>query len=237
MKVEELSSYGKAFDHIPLRGQLVQAKVMLSELIKKFGLVGALGFMFKVSKRGKLLKKDHGTTIMENFPGLSSSAYKELFLMGAMYQVLSEIDGKEKAYALIQGIVRKVGPTVHAILYDINNLKKCDGDIYTNFCKLNRSLFENSAATGFYELEIEEAENLQHIHMTKCLNVDAFTPLGCPEMGRIGCDFDVGGYAPEALGDQVNLDFRRPCTLANGDDACEFYYYRKGHAPKDMRTI
>ena len=237
MKVEELSSYGKAFDHIPLRGQLVQAKVMLSELVKKFGLVGALGFMFKVSKRGKQLKKVHGRTIMENFPGLSSSAYKELFLMGAMYQVLSDIDGKEKAYALIQGIVRKVGPTVHAILYDINNLKKCEGDIYTNFCKLNRSLFENSAATGFYEFEIEESENLQHIHMTKCLNVDVFTPLGCPEMGRIGCDFDVGGYAPEALGDEVNLDFRRPCTLANGDDACEFYYYRKGHAPKEMRTI
>lgn len=123
MKVEELSSYGKAFDHIPLRGQLVQAKVMLSELIKKFGLVGALGFMFKVSKRGKQIKKDHGTTIMESFPGLSSSAYKELYLMGAMYQVLSEIDGKEKAYTFIQGIIRKVGPTVHAILYDINNLK------------------------------------------------------------------------------------------------------------------
>ena len=56
-------------------------------------------------------------------------------------------------------------------------------------------------------------------------------------MGRIGCDFDVGGYAPDAIGDMVNLDFRRPNTLASGDKSCDFYYYRKGHAPKEMRTI
>jgi hypothetical protein len=237
MKVEELSSYGKAFDHVPLKVQFVQAKVMFSELIKKFGLLGAIGFLLKVSKRQRQLKKDHGITLNEKFPGIPSSGKKELFMMGAMYYTLSDIDGKEKAYEFIQVIVRKVGPTAHSIFYDIDNLKKCDGDIYTNFCKLNRSLFENSAATGYYELEIEDSENLQHIHMTKCLNLDAFAPLGCPEMGRIGCDFDIGGYAPEALGDKVNLDFRRPNTLANGDKSCDFYYYRKGHAPKDMRTI
>jgi hypothetical protein len=198
MKVEELSTFGKAFDYFPFKAQLVQTKVMFSELIEKFGLFGAIGFMFKVSKIQKQLKNDHGKTIKEKFPDLSSSANKELFMMSAMYYTLSNIDDKEKAYEFIQGIVRKVGPTVHSILYDINNLKKCDGDIYTNFCKLNRSLFQNSASSGYYELEIEDSENLQHIHMTKCLNVDVFTPLGCPEMGRIGCDFDVGGYAPEA---------------------------------------
>ena len=210
---------------------------MFSELIKKFGLIRAIGYMIKVSKIEKQLKNDHESTIKEEFPGLSSSADKELFMMSAMYYALADIDGKEKVYAFIREISSKIGPTVHAIFYDINNLKKCDGDIFINFCKLNRSLFENSAATGFYELEIEDSENLQYIHMTKCLNLDAFTPLGCPEMGRIGCDFDIGGYAPEALGDEVEPDFRRPCTLTNGDDACEFYYYRKGHAPAEMRTV
>jgi hypothetical protein len=237
MKVGKLSSYGKVFDHLPLKAQLLQAKIMFSELNKKFGLFGAIGFLLKVSKRRKQLKTDHGITISENFPGISSSAKNEIFMMGALYYTLSDIDGKEKAYEFIQVVVRKLGPTLHSILYDINNLKKCEGDIYANFCKLNRSLFENSAATGFYELEIEDSENLQYIHMTKCLNVDVFTRLGCPEMGRMGCDFDIGGYAPEALGDKVNLDFRRPNTLANGDKSCDFYYYRKGHAPKDMRTM
>ena len=32
MKVEELPSYGNAFDHMPFKAQLLQMKVMLSEL-------------------------------------------------------------------------------------------------------------------------------------------------------------------------------------------------------------
>ena len=122
MKVEELKSYGKAFDHLPLRARVVQAKVMFSELYKKFGLFGAFGFLLRVSTRKRQLKKNHGVSINGKFPELPSSARKELFMMGAMYETLLEIDGKEKAYEFIQGIVRKIGPMAHSIFYDINNL-------------------------------------------------------------------------------------------------------------------
>lgn len=82
-----------------------------------------------------------------------------------------------------------------------------------------------------------DRENLQYVRLTKCLNVDAFSTLGCPELARLGCEIDRAGYAPEALGDQVELDFRRPLTIAKGGDSCEFYYYRKGYAPADMGTL
>ena len=85
MKVEELSTFGKAFNYLPLKAQLVQTKVMFSELIKKFGLFGAIGFMLKVSKKQKQLKNYHDKNIKEKFPDLSPSANKELFMMGAMY--------------------------------------------------------------------------------------------------------------------------------------------------------
>lgn len=238
MKVEELTSYGKAFDHLPLKAQLLQAKVMFSELIKKFGLFGIVGFLRRLNKRKKCLIKQYDDTIKKDFSEVPSSAMKELYMMGALYYTLSDIDGKEEAYDFIRGIIHKIGPTVHGIFYAINDLKKCKGDIYTNFCKLNRSIFENSGKKGFYDVEeIKDSENLQYVRVTKCLNVDLFTILGCPEMARIGCDFDISGYAPEALGNEVNLDFRRPHTLVNGDKSCEFYYYRKEHAPPDMRTI
>ena len=67
--------------------------------------------------------------------------------------------------------------------------------------------------------------------------MDAFSALGSPELARLGCDIDIAGYAPEAMGDKVNLDFRRPGTIAKGNPTCEFYYYRKGHAPADMKTM
>lgn len=236
MRVEDLSTYGKAFDHFPLKAKIVQTRVMFFALCQNFGFIKTFGFLGRVSKEQKKLKAEYLDIINNKFPNLPESAVTELFMMAAMYNVLSEIYDKEAAYNFLQLVIRKVGPTVHSIFYDIDNLKKCEGDIFINFCKINRSLFENSAASGYYEIEIKESENLQHVCVTKCLNVDAFISIGCPELGRIGCDFDIGGYAPEALGDQVNLDFRRPKTIADGDKQCNFYYYRKGHAPEDMET-
>lgn len=238
MKVEELSSYGTAFDHMPLKAQLLQMKVMFSEVKKKFGLFGTVGFVVKVYKKQKQLKKKYGETVNRRFADVPSSAIMELYMMSAIYLVIADREGKEKAYEFVKGIFQKIGPTAHESLYNVRDLKKCEGDIFTNFCKLNRSIFEKSAEKGFYTIEeIRDSEDLQYLRLTKCLNVDAFSTLGCPEIGRLGCDIDIAGYAPGAMGNKVNLDFRRPYTLINGDKACEFYYYRKGCAPADMRTI
>ncbi len=238
MKVEELSSYGKAFDHMPLKAQILQLKVMFFELKRKFGLFGTAGFIKQIYKKQNQLKKQYGDIINEKFAGVPSSAIMELYLMSSMYLVLADREDKEKAYEFVRGIFHKIGPTAHETLYNIKDLAKCKGDIFTNFCQLNRSIFESSARKGFYNLEeLKDSENLQYICLTKCLNLDAFSTLGCPELARLGCDIDIAGYAPEAMGNKVNLDFRRPCTLANGDKSCQFYYYRKGHAPADLRTI
>ncbi len=85
--------------------------------------------------------------------------------------------------------------------------------------------------------EIRDSHDLQFIRIGTCPNIEAFSILGVPELARLGCDVDIGGYAPEALGNQLNFDFRRPCTIVNGDKTCDFYFYRKGKAPTDMRTI
>ena len=155
-----------------------------------------------------------------------------------MFLVIADDIGREKAYEFIKGILQKMGPTAHESLYCLKDLKKVKGDIFTNFCKLNRHLFENGNAKGLYGVEeIRDSENLQYIRVTKCLNVEATATIDCPELARLGCDIDIAGYAPGALGNKVNLDFRRPCTLVNGDKSCEFYYCRKGKAPSDMRTI
>ena len=238
MKVEELSSYGTAFDHMPLRAAILEMKVMFSRLTKKFGVFGTIGFIRQVSRKQKQLKKQYGDIVNERFADVPSSAITEMYLMAAMYNALADREGKEKAFEFVKGIFQAIGPAGHEAYYDIKDLVKCPGDIYTNFCQLNRSMIESSARKGFYKLEgLKESENLQHFCFTKCLNIDVMSALGCPELARLGCIADVAGYAPEALGNKVNIDFRRPYTMANGDKACEFYYYRKGHAPADMRTL
>jgi hypothetical protein len=88
---------------------------------------------------------------------------------------------------------------------------------------LNRAIFENSARKGFFDIaEIQDTNNLQYLRLTKCLNVDTFSALGCLELARLGCDGDIAGYAPEAIGDKVNLTFRHPHHMVRGDEACKF---------------
>ncbi len=236
MKVEELSTYENTFDYMPPKAMLVQVRVMFFELIKKFGLFGSVGFLRKVYKKQKHLKEKYGDVVNKRFADVP--AVGELYMLAAIFLVIAGREGKEKAYEFVKGILQRIGPTAHEAIYSLKDLKKVEGDIFTNFCKLNRRLFENGAKKGLYDVEeIKDSEVLQYLRVTKCLNVNATSTLEVPELAKLGCDIDIAGYAPEALGNKVNLDFRCPCTLVNGDKACEFYYYRKGHAPADMRTI
>jgi len=236
MKVEELSTYGRTFDYMPRKAMIVQMRVMFSALIKKFGLFGTVGFLRKVFKKQKQLKERYSALVNQRFPDVP--VISELYLLGAMFLVIADDEGKIKAYEFVRGILQKMGPTSHESIYCLKDLKKVKGDIFTNFCKLNRRLFENANTKDLYGVEeIRDSEDLQYIRVTKCLNVEATATIDCPELARLGCDMDIAGYAPNALGNKVDLDFRRPCTLVNGDKACEFYYYRKGCAPADMRTI
>lgn len=91
-------------------------------------------------------------------------------------------------------------------------------------------MFEAMDRQGTWKTEsmVDEGDRLR-IRVRTCANVDLFTAIGCPELGRLGCDHDLAGY-PVIL-DRVNAEFRRPCTLAKGDDHCDFNFYRKGSAP------
>jgi len=236
MEVKELPTYERTFDYMPPKAQLAQVRVMFSELTKKFGIFGTVGFLRKVIKKQKQLKEKYGALVTQRFPGVP--AISEMYMMAAMYLVVADVEGKERAYdGFIKGILQRLGPTSHESIYCLKDLKKVKGDIFTNFCKLNRRLFENGNTKDLYGVEeIRDSEDLQYIRVTKCLNVEATATIDCPELAKMGCDIDIAGYAPGALGNKVDLDFRRPCTLANGDKSCEFYYYRKGHAPVDMQN-
>jgi len=235
MKVEELSTYGKTFDYMPTKAIFVQMRIMLTALIKKFGFFGSISFLRKVLKKQKRLKNKYSDILNERFPEVA--VMSEAYIMGAIFLVLAKKEGREKAYEFLKMMIQKMSPTAHESFYCLKDLKKIEGDIFTNFCKLNRRLFENGKSKDLYDVEeIRDSEDLQYIRVTKCLNVEVMGTIDCSELAKLGCDGDIAGYAPNALGNKVNLDFRRPFTIAKGDNVCEFYYYRKGCAPEHMET-
>jgi len=90
MKGEKLSSYGKAFDHMPLKAQILQMKVMFSELNRKFGLLRTVGFIRHVYRKQNQLKTLYGDTVNERFADVPSSAIMDMYLMSSMYLVLAD---------------------------------------------------------------------------------------------------------------------------------------------------
>ena len=65
--VEQLSSYGKAFDHMPLKAQILQVRVMFAELRQKFGLLGTVRFLRDVFRKQKELKSKYGELVTTRF--------------------------------------------------------------------------------------------------------------------------------------------------------------------------
>ena len=70
------------------------------------------------------------------------------------------------------------------------------------------------------------------IKITTCTNVKLFDELNVPELGKFGCDHDIAGYP--IIEKDVDCEFSRFFTIANGDDYCLFEFYRRGTAPDNV---
>ena len=126
--------------------------------------------------------------------------------------------------------MNEIAQTSMGLIYQVEDLKRCEGDTFENFKKFNIALFQRTTRDGTWHMEsyTDDPDKLT-ITVTTCANVDLFGELGVPELGKFGCDHDLAGYS--VIEDDVDCEFRRLCTIATGDDRCVFEFYRKGTAP------
>ena len=148
-----------------------------------------------------------------------------------MFLALAKRLGREEAYEFFKTrVMNEIAQTSMGLLYQLEDLKKCEGDIFENFKKVNIALFQRTTRDGTWHMEsyTDDPDKLT-INVTTCANVELFGELGVPELGMFGCDHDLAGYP--VIEDDMGCDFRRLCTIAKGDDNCVFEFYRKGTAP------
>jgi hypothetical protein len=228
-KVEELSQYGK-----PLRSPKETAKkamaIFFSELRHKFGLLGLIPFFVKVLVERGRLKKRHPEAI-KLAQKLGPETANEFVLMASMFNVIAKKDGREQAYQFLKGMVQKVGPYGIPAMYQVDELVECEGDVFDNFKKFHTAMFQTMYEEGTWQYgEMIDEKDKHMLKIVSCINVDIFGALGCPELGKLGCDHDLTGYP--AIEDRVQAEFRRPCTIAKGGSYCKFIFYRQGTAPE-----
>jgi hypothetical protein len=229
VKVEELEKYGTALE-MPKEAIKEQSKIMLRALRKEFGLIGMMGVFIDMYFIQRSLKTDHPET-QKKAAAIGKIPEKELFLFSGMYLALTKRLGREKAYDFFKTeVMNEIAKTSMGLLYQVDDLKKCDGDVFDNFKKMNIAMFERTTKDGTWLMErYENEQDKLTIKVTTCTNVELFGELDVPELGKFGCDHDLAGYP--VIENDVDCDFRRLCTIANGDGHCLFEFYRKGTAP------
>ena len=226
-RVDELERYGKGIDDMP-KGLLArQGWALLSELRRRYGTWRFARMAAAITKERRAIRLAHSDVVAELRRDWGSGAVSEALGMAALFNVLTPIEGREGAYGIAQGIFRQIAPRSMTWLYQSDDLARCDGDRFENFKQFHFAMFDNSQQL-FANVQTDEGD-LFTTTVTKCANVEVFGALGCPELGRLGCDHDLAGYP--AIADRHDVEFRRPTTIAKGGDVCRFRFYRKGTAP------
>lgn len=226
-RVEDLTQFGKALDDFPMGLILKQARIFVSELHRHFGTVGLVRMTMPMVLQRRQIQKTHRDTMAKLRQEWGSGAVNEALIMSALFNVVVPKKGREAAYEVVKGIFQKVAPHSMKALYQSADLVRCDGDRFSNFKTFHVALFDASQHL-FPNHQTDEGDLLTST-VTKCSNVEVFTGLGCPELGKLGCDHDLAGYP--AIADQHDFEFRRPSTIAKSGATCDFRFYRKGTAP------
>ena len=229
MKVEELSQYGKTLSGIPKEALKKQKRIVLNEVRAKYGLLGTLPFFVRIIFGQRGLKKKYPRAYQQA-RRISENAAKEITILVSMFNLLAKKEGKEKAYNFLKKIFQEMAIYSMPAYYQIDDLVRCDGDVFDNFVKFNIAWFNAMNDEGTWIVDtIEREDDKLTIIISECANCVISKAFDCPEIAKLGCDHDLAGY-PVIL-DRVNAEFRRPHTIAKGDDYCDFMFYRKGTAP------
>ena len=229
MKVEELEKFGAKLE-MPKEAVKGQTKIMFRALRKRFGIWGMISIFIDTFTNQNKLKKEYPET-RRKAVAISEIIEKELFMFSGMFLALAKRLGREGAYEFFKTkVMNEIAKTSMALLSQLDDMKKCEGDIFENFKTFNIAMFERTTKDGTWLMEnYEDETDKLTIKITTCANVELFSELGVPELGRFGCDHDLAGYP--VIEDDVDCEFRRMCTIAKGDDCCIFEFYRKGTAP------
>jgi hypothetical protein len=229
MEIEELSQYGKTLSGLPREAIKQQEAIVFREIRKKFGLLGMVPFFIRVLLERRRLIKNYPAAYQEALK-LSKDTAKEITMLIAVFNLIASRSGRDNAYEFVQNIFQKVAVYSMPAFYQINELVKCEGDVFENFKKFNIAWFNAMNEEGTWIVdEMKDEKDELTIVVTKCANCVLGEAFDCPEIAKLGCDHDLAGFP--LIVDKVNVEFRRPHTLAKGDEYCDFHFHRKGKAP------
>ncbi len=231
-RVEELKFYGRPIagivDAMPPILKMKVGGVIVGSVIRKTGFVGFLPFMSRVISEKRRLINAYPRAYREA-SRLGRSPADQFLTMISLFNIVAKQEGRENAYAFTSGMFKNYSKYTIPALYDLENLKRCDGSLFENYKRYNIALFE--ATDDYHVKEIKDEPLCLTLIVDRCVSVEIARAFDCPEVGMLGCDHDLAGYP--LIENEVGSEFRRHHTIAKGDAYCDFMFFKKGSAPDD----
>lgn len=228
MKVEEIKQYGKGLE-MPRYILKHQKKILLKILKSEFGFFSMISVMADMIKHAKKLKKKH-PDMVKPAASVGKDQDKQVISTAALFLSMADKRGRVYSAGLMKSLIQQVAPITLPAIHAQEGVVKCEGDTFTNFKKFTKELFVACDKQGTWKNDsFIDTDDCLEFKVTSCINVELMQGLECPELIRKGCDHDLGAYHLMEEGTQCS--FRRSKTIANDDDYCHFFYFRKGSAP------
>jgi len=156
-------------------------------------------------------------------------AEAEWLLLVIIYRVLERTESADAAYDFSKRAIQEASLFMMADFYQAKLLSEFE-DPFEAFWEYHKAMFRDDPN---YPNEMIEEPDAKVMVVHDCRNCE-IAKLTIPGLSPLGCDHDITGYA--AIGDLVNMDFRRPVTLAKDGEPCRFMFFRKGTAPEGLAT-
>ena len=132
MKVEELERFGAKLQ-MPKEAVREQNKIMLRTLKKEFGLFGMLGIFKDTLFNNFRLRKQY-PEVQKEIAEINKALEKELFVFSGLFLAIAKRIGREEAYEFFNSkIINEMAKISMPAIYQLNDLVKCEGDVFDNF--------------------------------------------------------------------------------------------------------
>ena len=190
-KVEDLERYNKSFGDAPPELIKLMRKEFLGKLRRRFGLLGVIGFFASVLRHRRRLMTTYATEYDELVHMVPNpKLIGEFVFLAAVYNALLKHETRDAAYESLKGLLEGVWEQSLLMMYQVDDLVRCEGDVFDNFKKMNVGIF-TASSIEYNVKEINQTENHLNIVVDRCLNVELANTFGVPELGKIGCDHDI----------------------------------------------
>lgn len=166
------------------------------------------------------LANEYSDEYINTHPNAYGSAVKVSYPFAGVYKALQKYISKEKALQMMKAYAPQIGEKQRRKYWEITSVPGIPTLIWANFEIIMKVAGSEKAGykSVFYGINGNEAG----VDILSCPVVDALKEIGMPEVAPVMCAIDQV-YSTGYRG----IRFKRTKSVAEGDDCCDYRYYRE----------